>query len=237
MTATKEKIEYGKHIIEFTLRQEPRASLAINVLPNSLVSITAPINKSKEEILKKIQNKAKWITKQQEYFQNIYKNIPVKTFVSGETFLYLGRQYRLKVIDDDIDSIKLKNGYIVIHIKDRNFIKNKIDTWYKLRLREKIRERFKYCFELFHSYNINAPTIKIRKMRKRWGSYSNKTNTININIECIKANTSCLDYILIHELCHCIYYSHNKEFYNLLNSILPEWKKYKTKLETLALKQ
>lgn len=114
MIATTEKIEYGKEIIEFELLQEDRKTLSIEVLPTTKIKVKAPENKNKQDIIKKIQNKAKWITRQKRYFVDNYKKPDEKKYVSGESFRYLGKQYRLKVIKSNADSVKLKNGYLVV---------------------------------------------------------------------------------------------------------------------------
>ena len=130
MIATTEKIEYGKEIIEFELFQENRKTLSIEVLPTSKIRVKAPNNKNKQEILNKIQNKAKWITKQKQYFIENYKEACEKKYVSGECFRYLGKQYRLKVIKSDIDSVKLKNGYLIVEYNLKTPAKL-INKWYQ----------------------------------------------------------------------------------------------------------
>ena len=114
MIATTEKFEYGKEVIEFELIQENRKTLSIEVLPTAKIKVKAPENKNKQDIINKVQNKAKWITKQKRYFVDNYKKPVGKKYVSGECFRYLGKQYRLKVIKSNIDSVKLKNGYFIV---------------------------------------------------------------------------------------------------------------------------
>lgn len=233
MICSKEKIEYGKQVIEFNLYQEDRKTLSINILPNSDIKIKAPLNKNKNEILKKVQMKAKWINKQQKYFEQNYIEPIEKEYVSGETHLYLGRQYRLKVKKSDKNSIKLKNGYFFIESLNDNkiIIKSLLKNWYKKKAIKIYNERLNICYDKFKKFNIEKPDLKIRQLKKRWGSYNKNNNTIVLNSDCIKANKNCIDYIICHELCHCIYYSHDKMFYELLSKFCPEWQKTKEKLE------
>lgn len=234
MIATTEKIEYGKEIIEFELLQENRKTLSIEVLPTTKIKVKAPENKNKQDILKKVQNKAKWIAKQKRYFVDNYKKPDVKKYISGECFRYLGKQYRLKLILSDKNSVKLKQGYLVVEYSFKTPEKL-INKWYKERALLIYEQELDGCFKQFANYNLQKPTLKIRKLTKRWGSYNKNSNTIMMNIETIKANKDCIDYVIYHELCHCLYFSHNEEFYNLLESKCKDWNKLKNKLETLTL--
>ena len=234
MIATTEKIEYGKEIIEFELLQEDRKTLSIEVLPTAKIKVRAPENKNKQDIIKKVQKKAKWITRQKHYFVDNYKKPDEKKYVSGECFRYLGKQYRLKVIKSNADSVKLKNGYLVVEycLKAPAKLVNK---WYMDKALSTYEKELDKCFKQFIAYKINKPSLKIRKLTKRWGSYNKNSNTITMNAETIKANKDCIDYVIYHELCHCMYFAHNKEFYTLLESKCKYWSKLKNKLETLTL--
>ncbi len=234
MIATTEKIEYGKEVIEFELLQEDRKTLSIEVLPTTKIKVKAPENKNKQDIIKKVQNKAKWIAKQKQYFVDNYKEPDEKKYVSGECFRYLGKQYRLKVIKSNTDSVKLKNGYLLVeyNLKTPATLINK---WYKDKALSIYKKELDKCFQQFIACNIVKPSLKIRKLTKRWGSYNKNSNTITMNIEAIQSNKDCIDYVIYHELCHCLHFSHNKEFYNLLESKCKNWNKLKNKLEKLVL--
>lgn len=234
MIATTEKIEYGKEIIEFELLQEDRKTLSIEVLPTTKIKVKAPENKNKQDIIKKVQNKAKWITRQKRYFVDNYKKPDEKKYVSGESFRYLGKQYRLKVIKSNTDSVKLKNGYLIVEYNLKTPAKL-INNWYKDKALSIYKKELDKCFQQFTTYGLAKPNLKIRKLTKRWGSYNKNSNTITMNIETIKANKDCIDYVIYHELCHSLHFSHNKEFYNLLESKCKDWSQLKNKLETLIL--
>lgn len=234
MIATTEKIEYGKEIIEFELLQEDRKTLSIEVLPTTKIKVKAPENKNRQDIIKKVQNKAKWITKQKRYFADNYKKTDEKKYVSGECFRYLGKQYRLKVIKSNTDSVKLKNGYLIVEYNLKTPAKL-INNWYKDKALSTYKKELDKCFQQFITYKVVKPNLNIRKLTKRWGSYNKNSNTITMNIETIKANKDCIDYVIYHELCHCMHFSHNKEFYNLLESKCKDWNQLKNKLETLIL--
>lgn len=234
MKTSTENIKYGNQTIEFELLQEDRKTMAIEVLPTEIVKVKVPINKDKQEILQKVQKKAKWISKQKQYFSENYKQPQIKKYISGETFKYLGKQYRLKLIRSDNNSVKLKQGYLVVEYSTKK-TKNIVNQWYKDKARSIFEKELEKCLKSFSAFNVRKPDLKIRKLNKRWGSYNKNNNTITMNIATIKANKSCIDYVIFHELCHCIYFAHNKDFYNLLESKCPNWKKYKTNLEKITI--
>ena len=234
MISSIEKIEYGKEIIEFELLQDKRKTFSIEVLPTAKIRVKAPENKDKQEIFKKVKNKASWITKQKRYFIDNYKKTDEKKYVSGESFRYLGKQYRLKVIESNINSIKVKNGYFYIEYCSKTPAKL-INQWYKNKAFNIFNQELEKCFQKFLSYGFDKPSLKIRKLLKRWGSYNKNKNTITMNIEMIKASKSCIDYVIYHELCHCMYCSHRRAFYDLLESKCHDWKNIKSKLERIRL--
>lgn len=129
MIATTEKIEYGKEIIEFELLQEDRKTLSIEVLPTTKIKVKAPENKNKQDIIKKFKIKQNGLQGRNDTSLIITKNW-WKKYVSGESFRYLGKQYRLKVIKSNADSVKLKNGYLVVEYCLKTPAKL-INKWYK----------------------------------------------------------------------------------------------------------
>ena len=234
MISSTEIIKYGKKEFEIELFQEKRKTFSISVLPTSKIIVKAPENINKQEIINKIQKKAKWISKQKQYFIDNYKSSENKKYISGESFRYLGRQYRLKLIKTDKNYVYLKNGYLTVEYS-RKKPEKLINQWYITRAKTVFKEELDKCFQRFSNYNLIKPAIKIRKLKNRWGSYNKSKNSINMNLETIKASKSCIDYVIFHELCHSIYFSHNRAFYDLLESKCHDWKNIKSKLEKISI--
>ncbi|HKO78155.1 MAG TPA: YgjP-like metallopeptidase domain-containing protein, partial [Flavobacterium sp.] len=105
-----QQINYGSKSIEYKLSFATRKSLGIKVLPDGLVSVIAPIDSNLIDISNKVKLKANWILKQQAFFCNYKPNTPERKYVNGETHLYLGRQYKLQIIEDTINEIKIYRG-------------------------------------------------------------------------------------------------------------------------------
>ncbi len=226
-------IKYGNRVIDYSIIYSNRKTLEIAVHPNSLVVITAPYNCSSTSIKQKVVHRAKWITQQINYHKQFEPRTPQKQFLIGETHLYLGKQYRLKIETGLAENVKLKCGYFVIiqrNIENRERTKELLYQWYKIKAFEKYKEYFDLCWNNFLKTNEVKPILRIRKMKKRWGSLS-KGGMLTLNIELIKAPKECIEYVITHELCHTVYHNHGSNFYKLLERVMPKWQEIKTKLE------
>lgn len=155
-----------------------------------------------------------------------------KEYVSGESFLYLGRQYRLNISTGKEDMVHLSKG--VLQLTTTKKVSNKshnqliLESWYSLKQKQVLKKRYLLVLKNFE-YDF-IPELVIRKMNKRWGSYL-RDQKIILNPELIKASSDCIDYVISHELCHMKYKKHNHEFFEYLEKKCPNWKERKEKLE------
>lgn len=225
-------ILYGESVIHYELLMMNRRSLEIAVHPNKSVVVKAPMTQSLESVEAKIRKRARWIKRQLKYFSQFDPRTPDRLYVSGETHLYLGKKYRLKIEMSSENRMVLKNGYFVIQaiLNTPDKIKGLIEKWYKNRSKVVFSEIFETCWDTFKSKNISKPTLRIKKMDKRWGSLS-QNGQLTLNLSLIKAPKECIEYVVIHELCHLIEHNHGSEFYKLLEQTMPDWMKRKHKLE------
>ena len=232
MLTTIQHVHYGSKSIEYNLSFATRKSLGIKVLPNGLVTVIAPNDTSLIDINKKVKSKANWILKQQAFFCSYKPHTPERKYVNGETHLYLGRQYKLQIIEDTINEIKIYRGSMIMKTKKTNpeYLEKKLNEWYKEKAIYHFEELLNSSLEKFIKYKIEKPVLDIRLMQKRWGSCTTSGKII-LNTELIKAPKGSIEYVVIHELCHLIHYNHNKDFYDLQNRLSPNWEKWKEKLE------
>lgn len=225
-------VNFGSKTIEYQLKFQDRKTLGIKVFPDNSVQVLAPLDSGLNEIEAKIKQKANWIFRQQNEFLSYLPKKEERKFISGETHLYLGRQYLLDIKVANKNEIKIQRGKLYISYKPKSNPKTVLDQWYK----EKATIYFDKIVEesvlLFSKYNIQKPAVQIKKMQKRWGSCS-VTGNIILNLELIKASKGSIEYVVIHELCHLIHHNHTKTFYDLQESIMPDWKKWKEKLEKI----
>lgn len=230
ITMSEHSINYGSKSIKFHLDFSDRKTLGIKVLPDNSVHVAAPFDSEMDKIEAKVKQKARWIIKQQNEFLSYLPKLAERKFINGETHLYLGRQYLLEINPSKKNEVKIsRNKLIVNHI-----VKSKpeivLEKWYIEKAELHFKKLIHELLPLFNKYQVSTPTIQIKKMKKRWGSCSANGNII-LNLELIKASKGSIEYVIIHELCHLIHHNHTKVFYLLLDSIMPDWKKWKNKLE------
>jgi len=206
-------------------------NITLKVKPSGEVSITTPKHTSSEHIEHILNKRAKWVKKKQEFFANFHNTS--KEYVSGEDFKYLGRSYRLKVIESKEEKVKLQRGYLEVYVKNKNDLVKKqklVYEWYYERA-------LLHFFNILQEYNKivkqEIKDIKIRQMKTRWGSCNVHKSYINLNIELIKKSRESIEYVIFHELTHLIHSNHSKEFYNYLALYMPDWEERKRRLESV----
>lgn len=224
---------YGGTKIEFSFCHVNRKTLEIAVHPNQSVMVKAPLGVEPAEVQRRVARRARWIIKQRNYFRQFEPRTPARCYVGGETHLYLGKRYRLKIKKGRRDEIKLVRGYFNIQVKGRvssDEIKRLLDAWYAQKAADKLRESFDQCLSRFEKLSLKQPKLQIKRLKKRWGSLSGK-GTLTMNSDLIRASRECIDYVVIHELCHLKHKDHSTKFYQLLGKTIPDWEKRKFKLE------
>lgn len=228
----KRSLQYGTKEIAFTLAYQNRKSLGIKVHPDTTVHVSAPVDTNETDILKKVKAKAPWILKQIDHFNSFRPATPPRRFINGETHLYLGRQYRLKIISDKVNVVKAYRGQIFIHANDRgkDALEKQLQQWYRQRAFIIFEEMIEEVLPKFKKFKIQKPSLIICKMSKRWGSCT-PAGKIILNPELIKAPKGSIEYVVVHELAHLVHHNHTKPFFDLLSRILPDWKKWKDRLE------
>lgn len=227
-----DSVQYGSKTIAFKITRTTRKTLAIEVHPDSSVQLIAPENSSMNDIKSKVVNRGKWIVKQQAYFETFLPSTPKRQYVSGETHYYLGKRYILKVKEGAQNSVKLAGGNLVATLKqtEQEKIKEILAAWYYTHAKKKFENIMDLAVQKFKVEKITPNALEIKRMQKRWGSCT-AGGKIILNQELIKADSKCIEYVIIHELCHLVIPSHNKKFYKLLSEKMPDWVKWKEKLE------
>jgi hypothetical protein len=227
-----ESIQFGSKTINFHLEYSNRKLLGITVTPEMLVLVKAPTETSIEKIKDKIRKKAPWIIKQQSFFLSFQPKTTKRKYVSGETHLYLGRQYRLQIDIGEEESVKLKGKFIVVTATSKIRAKALLIAWYTKHARTKFHLIAAPLIDKFKKHKVEPSSIVLRDMPTRWGSCTPKGKII-LNPELIKAPKGCIEYVIIHELCHLIYHDHTQKFIDLQTKEMRDWEKWKMKLEKL----
>ena len=232
MTPPARTFIYGKHEIEYRLFYVDRKTLEISVHPDTSVIVKAPLDSDLSKIEEKLKKRARWILKQGRYFEQFYPRTTERQYLSGETHLYLGKRYQLRVMLDSTQAVRLKNGAFIVQSKERSQkqVEKLMQKWYREKAKEQFYSSLTRCWKNELAVEYDKPRLQIKRMEKRWGSLS-PGGILTLNIALIKAPKECIDYVVTHELCHLKHPSHGKEFYQLLEAVFPNWKMVKHKLE------
>ena len=221
-------IKYGDEILEYTLIRKKKKHLSITIKPDATLVVSAPIGASLKDIENRLYKKLKWIWSKLDKVRADIIVLRQKEYISGESFLYLGKNYKLKVINDDSTksmNLKLHRGALEIKVpKGKEIIekdiKSIIEKWYKEQATKKIEERVKLYIQ---KTSLQPSIIRVKELKSSWGLCTSRRN-ITLNWRIIMAPLSVLDYVVIHEMCHLRHHNHGKEFWGLVGVYMPDYK-------------
>lgn len=214
-------ILYRKNIKNMYLRVLP---------PNGEVKVSAPLFISDNDIANFIKSKKEWILKKQKQILENDIKLPLK-YNNGETHYVWGKEYTLQLISNETikQVIVDENKHIIyLPIPKRSTIEKRkkiLDEYYRLQMKIAIPPVLDKCTKIVGK---TPKEVKIRKM-KNWGN-CNQNKRITLNLNLAKKDPICLEYVMIHELCHLIEFNHGKNFKKLMDRFCPNWKEIKKNL-------
>ena len=226
---------YGSEQITYTVIYSKRKTLEISVHSDMKVIVRAPLKAKFSFVEDKIHHKARWILKKIHYFSQYHPKTPSRSYIQGESHLYLGKSYRLKISQGQKNTVTLKDEHLQISLKSEitpEGVKKILMSWYREQAKQQFELSLERCWPNFKDLGYSQPELSIRKMKRRWGSLLDKKK-MTLNLELIRAPQVAIDYVVTHELCHLIQSNHGPKFYRLLASIIPNWKEVKQKLEMI----
>lgn len=196
-------------------RSARRHTLTITVERDRKVVVHAPLGTTDETIRKVVEAKRQWIYEKVRHAQK-YQDLPHppgKELVNGESILYLGRQYRIEIVQAQDEQIRFDRHFI-IPAMERSRQSAALQQWYLARARLKIIPRVEH-----HARELGVETaiIKIVDNRYRWGSCT-PNNNVTFNWRLIKAPMFVIDYVIVHELAHLLEPNHTPRFWNIVRA-------------------
>jgi predicted metal-dependent hydrolase len=214
------------------LKRTARRTLAISVHPDGTLELVAPIDASEENIAVKLEKRRKWILTQRRRFTAMNANRPTPRYVTGATHRYLGRQYRLKVGIGYPLGVLLKGAYFQVTTAagDADEVEALLKAWFRVKAKEQFEKRVLAWVPWCRKHHLPAPKLRILWMPKRWGS-AGTDGRISLNPELIHATARCIDYVIVHEICHFRHPHHGPSFFRMLGSLMPDWRAVKERLE------
>lgn len=225
MECLSDAVRWGNTKIPFRYAYTKRKTLAISVHPDLSVTVQAPLETPIEAIRERIRKRAPWIQRTWWEFELYLPKQPPRRYVNGETHRYLGRQYRLKAMQGETDCVKCMRGYLFVTTKSNctsERIRQLLHAWYRNHAKQIFQERLEACCQKMAFRGVPVPPLLIRTMSKRWGSCS-RSSRIILNVNLIKTPTSCIDYVITHEMCHLREDHHGPRFWRLLNKLMPDY--------------
>jgi len=208
--------------INYTVKYSNRKTLVIIVERDKSILVRAPKNYDENKIEEAVNKKRFWLYQKLNHSQKYSDFRSPREFVSGESFLYLGKRYNLDFVEKEINGIYFSNKFEISKSSQSNasdlFIK-----WYRHKAKELIIPKVK---EYAKNLGVEFDRIFIKDLKYRWGSCSPKKN-LNFNWRLIKAPINVLNYVIVHELAHLIELNHTDDFWNIIKVQIPKYKKAK----------
>ncbi|NFO88915.1 M48 family metallopeptidase [Clostridium botulinum] len=229
--------EYKGEIIEFQIIRRKRKSICIKIDINGEVQVVAPMRTSKEHILNFFNSKHDWIVEKRRELKSVLNKKVKREFINDGTFMYLGKEYPIRLIFNDkvkkisIDFIdeslnsNIDSDFRFI-IKTNTYenekLKKALERWYRGKTLDIVKERVKV-----HEWEFKDKIIKItvKEQKRRYASINIK-NEVYFNWRISMAPLEVIDYIVVHEMCHMDFRNHSKQFWNRVEEVMSNYKKY-----------
>jgi predicted metal-dependent hydrolase len=226
--AERSSVRFGKTTIAYFIRRSAeRKTVSIAVHPGFGVVLTAPSRTSQERLDTIVHRKASWVVEKLSHVRDLQPGIPKREFVDGETFLYLGRQYRLRLVRGTMGaSVKLHRGRLVVALPlahkrsagTAKAVRKALVEWYRQKAAERLPQRVEHWAG---KLGITAPQVLIREQSQRWAS-CDRSGAVRFNWRIVQAPMTLVDYVVAHELVHLEIKEHSLGFWRKLGNALPD---------------
>jgi len=230
------RFRYGDDHIQFELRRQPERAggrLAIHVEPDGRVLVDAGPSVLTNDVLAAVKRRAAWIDRQLARFRAHRAHALAPEYVSGESVLFLGRRYRLRVrvVPGSPPTVRLRGGFLDVETAgpDQERVRSALREWYRQRAEEVFARRLAAMVQQLH-WLRDAPPVRLRFMTRQWGSCS-PSGRLTLNPWLVRAPREAIDYVLLHELCHLRHHDHGRAFHGLLRRHMPDWRRIKSDLD------
>ena len=213
--------------MEYTVTKKKIKNFIIRIYPDLTIAISVPLHASSKDIENFIQNKKEWIETTLKKIEMAKEN---KDNLKENIIRILGKKIEKKIIESDLERIRLTDTSIYIYSKDidNTKIEKKILEW-KVEKLKAILDKYLAKYTKLLNKNINY--YQIKKLSSAWGIYHKRENYISFNFDLIEKDIECIEYVVLHELCHIFYMNHQKDFWALVEKYMPDYKARRKKLK------
>ena len=217
--------------LEYRLRRSNRKSMGISIERDGKIMVTAPHQVKPIDIEKFVSEKRIWIYQKLAKKKTLNREGPKREFVNGQGFLYLGKSYRLKLVNDGgmrsgrlskTAPLRLWHGYFELVETEKAKARNHFISWYRKQIKKQIEERIpRYDKRI----GVTVKDIRILDLGHRWASCG-RNSSVNFNWRSVMAPVWVFDYILVHEMVHMIERGHSDRFWSMVSRIIPDYEEY-----------
>ncbi|MFW7269274.1 M48 family metallopeptidase [Gluconacetobacter sp. Hr-1-5] len=231
-------LAYGGELIRVDVVPRARSgtTLRIKVHPDLTVQAVIPEGTSDADLEKALHQKTRWIWQKLRDFRAVQEHATPRAYVSGESHFYLGRRHLLKVHHqpDAPETVRMLRGRLEVSVQERQTLRilKLLELWYFARAQEVFRNRLSALLPTT-LWVTTFPALKLQVMRTQWGNCS-PGGTITLNPHLVKAPRGCIDYVILHELCHLKEHNHGPAFWALIARVMPDWERHKARLDGMA---
>lgn len=224
------RIQHGDRWIKYELIQTSRRSLGITVRRDQKVEVRAPKRASVSTIEQSIQKKAAWILKHQQRFA-AFSTIAARGYSHGEKHFFFGKEYEVSVVIGKKQKVTLESGKLHVEVKLNHpeQVQKALAKWFLQQAKDHFPKRIVEVKELFQVTSLPSFHVQVRTMKSRWGSCSSK-GKITLSSRLIHYPPDCIDYVMVHELCHLLVPNHSRKFYDLMTKVMPTWPEHRKTL-------
>jgi len=233
------QLQLSNSTIDVFIERKKIRNFYLKISPDSKVVVSMPLFMGMDKIYEFLHAKKVWIEKNIKKFQTIQVSSIKDDISNGGTVKILDSQYIVFIYESKENKITIDGFNIYIYSKKYQNLKY-VEKQYNEYLQEIAKDYFEKVIDKYYpilsKYNISRPSLKVKKMKSKWGSCVPRANHITLNLYLFKASIDCLEYVVFHELTHLLYHGHKKNFYNFLEKHMPNYRVVEKKLDFEASK-
>lgn len=215
-----------------------KSKISLSLTPEHILKIRAPKRTAHQQILAVLEKHGDWILQQIKKQHTKQAQFQHLQFIQSEQHLFLGQYYSLDIQENcnQKPNIQIIDQTLKITIRQNTpqKVAYLLNSWYRFQAIDLFSKRLLFIQPSIPwiDWEKHPPLLRIKKMTSRWGSYIHRSpSVLTLNQQLIKASLTCIDYVIIHELCHEVEANHSKKFYALVAQIMPDWKIWQSQLQ------
>ena len=201
--------------------------MTLSISHDSRITVTAPKRFSEKQILQLLDRQSGWIEKKVRHYQKLAAQYPAKKYQPGEVFLFLGQPYPLEITESETRAVRTEDGKLKVFASAADLrgeegenIASILRAWYEGMAAETLKTRIAFYEAKMH---LKSGPVKVRTLQRQWGSCG-LSGVLCFNARLLMAPLPILDYVVVHELSHLTHHNHSPHFWNLVGSVLPDFR-------------